>query len=141
MNIHKFSELLKNNPSMEMHIMFPNGDFVPAHFHVTEVGKVNKKFIDCGGTKRETTACVLQVWFAHDVNHRLKSDKLAKIINLADSLLGTDDMPLEIEYGQEHISQYPVGNVEITPKGLLIILGSKRTECLAPDKCGVGNCC
>lgn len=26
----------------------PNGSFVPNHFHVTEVGKVSKHFIDCG---------------------------------------------------------------------------------------------
>lgn len=27
----------------------PNGDLVPTHFHVTEIGKVTKHFIDCGG--------------------------------------------------------------------------------------------
>ena len=27
----------------------PNGELVPSHFHVTEVGKVTKHFIDCGG--------------------------------------------------------------------------------------------
>ena len=28
----------------------PDGSLVPSHFHVTEVGKVTKHFIDCGGT-------------------------------------------------------------------------------------------
>jgi hypothetical protein len=140
MNFHKFLDLVKNSPSMDMHIMLPDGTFVPSHFHVTEVGKVNKKFIDCGGTHREINSCVLQVWVAHDVDHRLKSDKLAKILNLATPIL-EDDLPLEIEYGSEYVSQYPVGSVEVTPKGLLLLLGSKHTECLAPDKCGVGNCC
>lgn len=27
----------------------PNGELVPNHFHVTEVGKITKHFIDCGG--------------------------------------------------------------------------------------------
>lgn len=141
MNFHKFLDLVKNNPPMNMHIMLPDGTFVPSHFHVTEVGKVNKKFIDCGGTHREVNSCVLQVWVAHDVDHRLKSDKLVKILDLAQPVLGVDDLPLEIEYGSEYVSQYPVGSVEVTPKGLLLLLGSKHTECLAPDKCGVGSCC
>jgi hypothetical protein len=32
---------------------------VPTHYHITEVGKVQKDFIDCGGTVRSSTACVL----------------------------------------------------------------------------------
>ena len=31
----------------------PNGTLVPNHFHVTEVGKISKHFIDCGGTVRK----------------------------------------------------------------------------------------
>ncbi len=31
----------------------PNGAYVPPHFHLTEVGTMVKKFIDCGGTVRE----------------------------------------------------------------------------------------
>ena len=27
----------------------PNGQFVPAHFHITEVGNVTRNYIDCGG--------------------------------------------------------------------------------------------
>ena len=30
----------------------PNGDLVPGHFHVTEVGKITKNFIDCGKTQK-----------------------------------------------------------------------------------------
>ena len=30
----------------------PNGELVPSHFHVTEVGKITKHFIDCGGVVR-----------------------------------------------------------------------------------------
>lgn len=28
-----------------------NGNSVPEHFHVTEVGIITKDFIDCGGTE------------------------------------------------------------------------------------------
>lgn len=141
MELQEFNRVLSCNENQSLHIMLPNGEFVPEHFHVTEVGKVNKQFIDCGGTKREVTSCVLQVWVANDVDHRLQSTKLAKIMNMAKSMLGQCDMPVEIEYGGEYVSQYPLGDVEVTPNGLLFILGAKKTACLAPDKCGVKGCC
>jgi len=28
----------------------PEGTYLPAHFHMTEVGLVTKHFVDCGGT-------------------------------------------------------------------------------------------
>jgi hypothetical protein len=61
-------------------------------------------------------------------------------MNAGASLLH-DELPLVVEYGSDTISQYPVGDVEITPKGLLLVLGVKPTACLAPDKCGVTGCC
>ena len=47
------------------------GNFVPAHAHVTEVARIDKQFVDCGGTLRKDTFCRLQTWFADDVDHRL----------------------------------------------------------------------
>ncbi|MEI7863404.1 MAG: DUF6428 family protein, partial [Planctomycetota bacterium] len=38
--------------------MLPDKSFVPAHFHITEVGRVQKDFIDCGGTVRSATTCL-----------------------------------------------------------------------------------
>ncbi len=132
----------KVNENKSLHIMLPNGEFVPDHFHVTEIGKVTKNFIDCGGTKRDIVTCVLQVWVANDVDHRLNSTKLATIMNMAEKLLGPPwDMEVEIEYGSEYISQYPLADVEEPPGKLLFVLGTKKTACLAPDKCGVSGCC
>lgn len=147
MNLQEFYIVLAKNDRQRgadqpLQIMLPNGEFVPEHFHVTEIGKVTKQFIDCGGTKRETVACVLQVWVAKDYDHRLQSTKLINILKLAEPMLGPPwDIPVEIEYGSEYISQYSLGDVEETPKGLLFVLGSKKTACLAPDKCGVSGCC
>jgi hypothetical protein len=137
--LKKLGQLLETESSLS--IKLPSGDFVPPHFHVTEVGLVRKTFIDCGGTRRETAACVLQVWTAHDVDHRLLSTKLAKILKLAKPILGDDDLLVEVEYGSEYVSQYPVADVQIKEGGLVLTLGSKHTECLAPDKCGVIECC
>jgi hypothetical protein len=118
---------------------------VPAHFHVTEVGRVQKDFIDCGGTTRSTVSCLLQVWVAHDTTHRLTAGKLAGILQLAAPLLKSSALPVEVEYENGVVAQYPVAGVEVTPAGLLFHLGKKHTDCLAPDRCGVGpnatGCC
>jgi hypothetical protein len=140
MNVQKLNHLLANNLDVALYVMLPSGEFIPDHFHVTEVGSVHKQFIDCGGTRRESISCVLQAWIANDKDHRLNSTKLNKIMNVAAGLLD-GDMPVVIEYGSDTVSQYPLGEVEITPKGLLLVLGAKPTACLAPDKCGVQGSC
>jgi hypothetical protein len=143
MTVKEFCRALESNPDVKMHWMLPNKSFVPAHYHITEVGKVQKDFIDCGGTVRSSTACVLQVWVANDEDHRLETTKLAGIMRVAGPLLQTDDLPMEVEYEQGVISQYPIGGMEVTPSGLLFYLGTKHTACLAPEKCGVDGtgCC
>lgn len=143
MTVKKLRQVLAANPGVKMHWMLPDRSFIPAHYHITEVGRVQKDFIDCGGTVRSTAAGVLQVWVADDVDHRLETTKLAAIMDVAGPLLQSEDLPLEVEYEEGVISQYPVGGVEITPSGLLFHLGTKHTACLAPEKCGLDGtgCC
>jgi hypothetical protein len=143
MTVKEFCAALAANPNATMHWMLPDKSFVPAHYHITEVGRVQKDFIDCGGTVRSSTACVLQVWVANDVDHRLESSKLASIMDVAAPLLQSDELPVEVEYEEGVISQYPIGGMEVTPSGLLFYLGTKHTACLAPEKCKVGDtgCC
>jgi hypothetical protein len=140
MYVQEFNRLMASNPDAALYVMLPSGEFVPDHFHITEVGRVHKQFIDCGGTRRESLSCVLQVWVANDTDHRLNTTKLSKIMKAAAGLVN-DDMPLVVEYGSETVATYPLGDVEVTPKGLLLVLGAKPTSCLAPDKCGVEGCC
>lgn len=51
MKISEFKNYL--SPTEELLFVMPNGAYVPPHFHLTEVGTMVKKFIDCGGTVRE----------------------------------------------------------------------------------------
>lgn len=143
MNVREFRTMLEKHPGTKMHFMLPDQSFVPAHYHITEVGRVHKDFIDCGGTVRSLTSCMLQIWVASDVDHRLETTKLAKIMEVAAPLLGSDDLPVEVEYEDAMLSQYPIGGAEVTPSGILFYLGTKHTACLAPEKCGVGGdaCC
>ena len=137
MTLKDFLSVLIDHPQSALQIQLPDGTFVPAHFHVTEVGRVQKDFIDCGGTVRRTETSVLQVWVANDFDHRLETAKLVGIIQKGASLFETTDIPLEIEYDTGVISQYPVRRVENTPAGILIQLESKHTACLAPELCKV----
>lgn len=143
MTVKEFCRALEANPDMPMHWMLPDKSFVPAHYHITEVGRLRKDFIDCGGTVRFTTACVLQVWVASDVGHRLETTKLAAIMRVARPLLESDDLPMEVEYEQDVLSQFPIAGMENTPSGPLFYLGMKHTTCLAPEQCGVDGtgCC
>jgi hypothetical protein len=48
MTIREFCDLLDRHPGTRMHWMLPDRSFVPAHYHITEVGRLQKDFIDCG---------------------------------------------------------------------------------------------
>jgi hypothetical protein len=137
MNNGAFQDTLAANPGAAIRFMLPSGEFVPAHCHITEVGRVQKDFIDCGGTIRSATVCVLQVWVAGDVEHRLDTSKLAHIMRKASCLFSADDLPVEVEYETAVVSQFPVHHAEVTPSGILFHLGTKHTACLAMDRCGV----
>ena len=141
MNLKELTKVLNAHENAALHIMLPAGEFVPSHFHITEVGRVQKNFIDCGGTVRESVSCSLQAWTAEDVEHRLVAGKLAQILQLGQKVLGADDLPVELEYGADVASLYHLTDVEVTPKGLLFVLAGKQTDCLARDKCGINECC
>lgn len=146
MTVAELLAVLNADPAAPLHWMLPDGDFVPPHFHVTEVGRVQKDFIDCGGTVRSATTCQVQLWVASDTDHRLTAGKFAGVLTMAAPLLKSDALPVEVEYEGAVVSQYPLGGVERTPAGVLFHLGGKHTECLAPDRCGVpgvagAGCC
>lgn len=140
MNVQQLLQLLEINSQLSLRFLLPSGDFVPDHFHVTEVGRIEKRFIDCGGTRRESVSCSLQLWSAHDVDHRLTVGKLAKILKLSEPVLETVDLPVEVEYGTSVAAQYILSDVEIMSQGLILHLVGKLTDCLARDKCGVNEC-
>ncbi|WP_299365501.1 DUF6428 family protein [Winogradskyella sp.] len=110
----------------------PNGTLVPSHFHVTEVGKINKHFIDCGGTVRHEEIVNFQLWEANDYDHRLHPEKLLSIIELSQNVLNIDDLEIEVEYQGDTIGKY---NLDFDGKNFL--LTSKQTNCLAKDNCGI----
>ncbi|WP_274474903.1 DUF6428 family protein [Mangrovimonas aestuarii] len=110
----------------------PNGNYVPAHFHVTEVGKITKDFIDCGGVVRHEETVNFQLWEANDYDHRLHPEKLLHIIELSEKTLGIGDLEIEVEYQGQTIEKF---NLDLDGKDF--VLTSKQTDCLAKDNCGI----
>ncbi len=143
MILHELKELLTAHAGLHFRIRLPDGGAVPVSFHVTEVGRVHKSFLDCGGTLRDLTACQLQVWVGEDYDHRIETGKMAAILKKAESLLPDDSIPVEIEYEDQVISQYTITGHEITADAVILNLAHKHTECLAPELCGqpVAPCC
>jgi hypothetical protein len=135
MNVASFLALLEAHPNQALRIVLPNGQAVAPHFHITEVGHVRKDFMDCGGTRRTVQSCVLQTWVFLDVQHRLKSDKLAQILRIAGDVLPSLDLPVEIEHEAGLISQYPLRSGVSDGHTLTLHTGSKHTACLATDLC------
>jgi hypothetical protein len=143
MNLNELQAQLRAHPELNLLITLPDGGRVPAHFHVTEVGHVAKKFVDCGGTFRASEACVLQTYIGspRDDGHRLVAGKLAHILELAKPILPAGDLPVEVEYEDGVVSQFPLTGMVAEAGGLVLQLGLKHTDCLAKDRCGIDDGC
>lgn len=129
----KLSEFTNHlNKLNEIAFELPNGQLVPEHFHVTEVGKISKKFIDCGGTMRAEEKISFQLWEERDYNHRLQPEKLVHIIELSKSKLDLPDAEIEVEYQGESINKF---NLAFDGKNFLLL--NTQTDCLAKEQCGI----
>ena len=116
----------------EIAFELPNGSLVPEHFHVTEIGKISKNFIDCGGTLRDEVKISFQLWEENDYNHRLHPEKLIHIIDLATDKLNLPDVEIEVEYQGESINKF-----DLEFNGNHFLLVNTQTACLAREQCGV----
>ncbi|MDR4954626.1 DUF6428 family protein [Chryseobacterium sp. ES2] len=130
MRLSEIKEILPTLKNVEFQL--ENGNFVPEHFHVTEVGQIIKNFIDCGGVIRNEKVVNFQLWDTDDYEHRLKPGKLLHIILLSEEKLGIEDNEIEVEYQGETIGKY---NLEFNGKNF--VLKNKTTACLAQEACGI----
>ena len=135
MKLHELKIVLAQHPATHIRFQLPKGEFIPAHSHVTEVARIDKRFIDCGGTLRTDALCRLQTWFSDDIDHRLTAGKLAKILTKAESVLLADDLDVDIEHEVGVITQFPLGSVTLADNELIFQLTERHTACLAMDKC------
>ncbi len=135
MKLSEFRTQLLDHAHHALTFVLPGGNPIPAHFHITEAGRVDKSFIDCGGTIRTIATCSLQAWVADDTEHRFFPGKLAGVLDHAAPLFRGDDLAVEIEYEDGLISQFPVLDAVAEGDTLRFHLGTKHTDCLAKDLC------
>jgi|TARA_R110000823_G_scaffold206905_1_gene337644 hypothetical protein len=137
MTILEFKEILTQHQNTTDPILFrvDNDTIVPPYFHITEMGLKTKHFVDCGGTLRSEQNVTFQIWTADDFNHRLTPTKLLSIIDSALTLPYFQKLngEIEMEYQNQTIGLYGVEH----NGGLSFNLLPKKTNCLAPDKCGI----
>ena len=138
MKLKVLKATLADHPAAFPRFILPDGDVIPAHFHITEVGHITKRFIDCGGTLHDKTdTCLLQTYVADDVEHRLTAGTFAKILQLGDQVLPHDDLDVEVEYDCCVVAQYPIASAAADGDYIDLQLGEKHTDCLAKEKCGI----
>ena len=130
MLISAFKQTLRELDTLKFQL--PNGEFVPAHFHITEVGNITRNFIDCGGVQRQENKLNLQLWVASDTDHRLDPTNLLNILQLAEKQLGNSNVEVEVEYQQSTIGRY-----KLAFNGAVFQLINTQTACLAPNQCGI----
>ena len=139
MKLSSLQAALDTHPDAAVDFQLSDQSIIPAHFHITEVGRVRKDFIDCGGTVRWQERCVLQVWVAEDREHRVTAAKLAKILKAGRPILRGDDLEVEVEYDVGVITQMPLEAIDASDARIVVQLGGKHTACLAADRCGVAD--
>ena len=124
--------LLALNQVEDFRFQTPNGDFIPPHFHITEVGMSHKHFIDCVATERKETKVKFQFLRSDDIKHRLHPQKVINIIRLSQQIIGLSDSEIEVEYQGTTIEKFALGF-----DGSNFQLLSQQTDCLAKDNCGI----
>jgi len=130
MKLSEIKSVLKSQSQIAFQL--PNGELVPRHFHVTEIGKVTKHFIDCGGKVRNQEVANFQLWNADDYDHRLHPEKLINIIELGERILEMGDLDIEVEYQGNTIGKY---GLEFSNGNFQLV--NTHTDCLAKEGCVV----
>ena len=131
MNLQELKDSLQQRD--EITFVLPSGEYVPPHFHVTEVGKSGKLLRRLRRHPvRAEEVITFQLWSANDYDHRIQPQKILQIIEIAEDALGLENLEVEIEYQRDTIGRY---GLSIDKDRFL--LTPTKTDCLAKDKCGI----
>ena len=134
MTLHDLQNALKANPKRVPRFMLPNGDYIPAHAHVTEVGHVVRNFIDCGGLVGKEEKILLQTHVGDDADHRLRSDRFAKILQLGNRVVPSTNLDVDVEYDCCVVAQYPIADAKPDGEHLNLMLQRGRTQCRVRER-------
>ncbi len=154
MNFENVKNILANNPNKLIIFTLPNGETVPASFHITDLGVINKHLIDCGGQTRIEEQIHIQLWVGKDNDHRVTTDIANQILNKIQQIIGTIQNPKATEVLVEYqlnwhdmpvFSLFAVSEIQVSDTELNICLSTIKTTCLAAERsnseCGVSEGC
>ena len=142
-----FRQVLAAGPRLGLRFRLPTGALTPVHLHLTEVARVEKRFLDCGGTLRAEVSARLQLWSADDTDHRVGCAKALQILDRGTALVGSAALPMEVEYDFPLLTVFPVVGSVVEGSERIFLLGVRQADCLAPDVClpkacqPGGGCC
>ncbi len=137
MNLSQLKTGLAAHADKPVRFVLPTGSAMPPHAHITEVARIAKHFVDCGGVRREDSFCRLQTWHADDTAHRLTAGKLLSILSKAAPLFGELEPEVDVEHEAPFLSLFPVEATSVSDAVFAIRLGIRHAECMAEDRCGV----
>jgi Family of unknown function (DUF6428) len=132
--LHELAGLLNRHPDSFPRFVLPDGDRIPAHAHITEIGHVIKNFVDCGGLTGKEEKVLLQTHVGDDKEHRLRSDRLARILQLGNRVLPSPNLDVVVEYDCCVVAQYPIAEAVSAGHYLDLILQRAKTQCRARDR-------
>ena len=129
----KLSEFIAHvNQIDSLSFRLQSGVIVPVHFHLTELGIINKIFVDCGDVLREESFVSFQLWSTFDDEHRLSPKGLISIIKNVGKRIHLRDSHIEVEYQTDTVGKY-----SLAFDSGVFILCPKKTDCLDPKSCGI----
>lgn len=134
MKYEALKSVLEQYPTTFPRFVLPDGEYIPAHAHVTEVGYLVRNFIDCGGLTGKEEKVVLQAHVGSDADHRLRSDRFAKILRLGNRVIPSADLDVDVEYDCCVVAQYPIAEATADGEHLNLILQRGQTQCRARER-------
>jgi Family of unknown function (DUF6428) len=134
MTFRDLQNALEANPNRFPRFVLPDGDYIPAHAHVTEVGHLVRNFIDCGGLGGKEEKLVLQTHVGDDTDHRLRSDRFAKILRLGRGVIPSANLDVDVEYDCCVVAQYSIADAKPDGEHLNLMLQRGRTQCRMRDR-------
>jgi hypothetical protein len=134
MTLRDLQKTLEKHPGRFPRFVLPDGNYIPAHAHVTEVSHVVRNFIDCGSMTGKEEKIVLQTHVGDDKEHRLRSDRFAKILQLGNRVIRSVDLHVDVEYDCCVVAQYPIAGARPEGNYLDLMLQRGRTQCRARER-------
>jgi hypothetical protein len=134
MTLRDLQDTLEKYPNTFPRFVLPDGDYIPGHAHVTEVGHIVRNFIDCGGMTGKEEKVLLQTHVGDDTDHRLRSDRFSRILQLGTRVLPHAELDVDVEYDCCVVAQYPIAEARRKGEYLDLMLQRSRTQCRARER-------